>query len=85
LKAWALLTPEKDMNNCNGGFGSSFWPDQREQEVMEEIIWLEVCACEGTFRPDHKVTPAFIKRVGVIYKNINMQARKFKPTNQNQK
>jgi hypothetical protein len=62
LQALSPLTPEKDMDDRDGGFGNSFWPDRREQKEIEEIIWQEVRACDGTFLPDNEGTPAWLKK-----------------------
>jgi hypothetical protein len=61
-KALSPLTQEKDIDDRDGGFGNSFWPNKREQEEIKAEIWQEVCACDGTFLSDNEGTPAWIKK-----------------------
>jgi hypothetical protein len=61
-KALSPLTQEKDIDDRDGGFGNSFWPNKREQEEIEAVIWQEVRACDSTFLPDNEGTPAWIKK-----------------------
>jgi hypothetical protein len=61
-KALSPLTQKKDIDDHDGGFGNSFWPNKREQEEIEAVIWQEVRACDRTFLPDNEGTPAWIKK-----------------------